>query len=108
MTPHARTPSPTALWLLRGIAAGSRYGFDLMDATALPSGTVYPALRRLERAGLVVASWEEVDVSREAGRPARKYYAVTAAGRMAIARAATVLVGGDGAADGAAPDYPAV
>jgi hypothetical protein len=39
---------PTAAVLL-AIVHGHRYGFDIMDATGLPDGTVYPILRRLER-----------------------------------------------------------
>ena len=44
-----RMTQVTAL-VLRAVAAGHRYGFDVMEACALPSGTVYPALRRLEGA----------------------------------------------------------
>ena len=42
---------PTAAVLL-AIESGHRYGFDIMDVTGLPDGTVYPILRRLERLGL--------------------------------------------------------
>ncbi len=48
----------TAL-VLRVVAGGSRYGFDVMETCGLPSGTVYPALRRLERAGLLKSRWED-------------------------------------------------
>jgi DNA-binding PadR family transcriptional regulator len=41
---------PTAA-VLMAIRHGHRYGFDVMDATGLPDGTVYPILRRLERPG---------------------------------------------------------
>ena len=43
---------PTAAVLL-AIRHGHRYGFDVMDATGLPDGTVYPILRRLERRGVL-------------------------------------------------------
>ena len=46
------------LFVLRAIATGHRFGFDIMEATSLPSGTIYPALRRLEAQGLVASSWE--------------------------------------------------
>ena len=46
--------SYTALFVLQALAQGYRFGFDIMDATNLPSGTVYPALRRLEAMGLVL------------------------------------------------------
>ena len=41
--------SHTAALILQTISQGYCYGFDIMDVTGLPSGTVYPALRRLER-----------------------------------------------------------
>ena len=53
-----------------------RYGYDLMKAARLPSGTLYPMLARLQDQGLVAAQWEQ---QREdaAGRPPRKYYRLT-------------------------------
>ncbi|GAA4220934.1 DNA-binding PadR family transcriptional regulator [Streptosporangium album] len=45
----------------------------------LPTGTVYPALRRLERAGYVSSDWSTV-----AGRK-RRTYELTAAGHKALA-----------------------
>ena len=80
----------TAL-ILRAIAAGHRYGFDVMEACGLPSGTVYPALRRLERARWVAAHWEDEEVAREAGRPARKLYTLTEEGRSRLPAADGVL-----------------
>ena len=44
--------------VLLAIRSGHRYGFDIMEATGLPSGTVYPALRRLEAAGCLTSEWE--------------------------------------------------
>ena len=41
----------TAVCVLQAIADGYQYGFDIIDQTQLPSGTVYPALGRLERDG---------------------------------------------------------
>ena len=35
--------------VLHAIAGGFAYGFDICDHTSLPSGTVYPALSRLEQ-----------------------------------------------------------
>ena len=86
--------------VLRAIAAGSRYGFDIMDATSLPSGTVYPILGRLERTGLVSSSWEESEEWRQAGRPARKYYALTDAGKVLVAEAGPDPVDGSDALPG--------
>jgi PadR family transcriptional regulator len=60
--------------VLFALADGLRYGFDIADATGLRGGTVYPILRRLEGAGLVASKWEAPEISRDAGRPPRKYY----------------------------------
>ena len=72
---------------LEALAAGHSYGFDIMDATGLPSGTVYPLLRRLEREGCVTAHWENETTARREGRPARREYRLTAQGRALLARA---------------------
>ena len=59
--------------------AVERYGLELMHDTRLPSGTLYPILVRLERAGWVQSRWEDVDPAVE-GRPSRRYYRLTADG----------------------------
>jgi PadR family transcriptional regulator PadR len=65
-----------------------RYGAQIGEAAGLASGTVHPILARLEAAGWVASSWEDVD-PREAGRPARRYYRLTGVG-TAEARSALV------------------
>jgi len=50
--------SHTSALILQTISQGYRYGFDIMDVTGLPSGTVYPALRRLERDQLIQSKGE--------------------------------------------------
>jgi len=77
---------PTTL-VLQALAVGHQYGFDIMDATGLPSGTVYPVLRRLEKEALVRASWEDPDAAREEQRPPRRNYELTAAGEALLATA---------------------
>ena len=77
---------PTTL-VLHALANGFRHGFDIIDATELPSGTVYPILRRLERDELVTADWEDHVIAREEQRPPRRYYELTAAGRAVLAEA---------------------
>ncbi len=72
--------SHTAAMILQTIDNGCRYGFDIMDATGLPSGTVYPALRRMESDGLVAAQWESEKKAHADQRPARKYYRLTRSG----------------------------
>ena len=74
---------PTTL-VLQALAFGHQYGFDVMDATGLPSGTVYPVLRRLEKEGLVRADWEDPQAARDEQRPPRRYYELTAAGEALL------------------------
>jgi len=76
----------TAL-VLRAVAGDYRYGFDVMEACGLPSGTVYPALRRLEKAGLLEAAWEDAAEAHSDGRPRRRTYALTPAGARAMTEA---------------------
>ena len=78
------TTYPTTL-VLHAIADGVRYGFDIADRTGLQTGTVYPALRRLEALGFVRSSWESEKVARREQRPARRYYEITRAGTAALA-----------------------
>lgn len=76
------------LLLLGLLADREMYGYELLselrsrsDAVIdLPEGTVYPALRRLERDGLIGGRWVEV-----ASGPRRRYYALTPRGRTALA-----------------------
>ena len=75
---------PTATVLL-AIRHGHRYGFDVMDATGLPDGTVYLILRRLERRGVLEGAWESEAVARSEQRPPRRYYALTPVGEEALA-----------------------
>ena len=70
-----------AVSILHAVATGNRFGFDIMEATGLTSGTVYPTLDRLEQRGFLKSKWEpETDAHRE-GRPARRYFNLTAIGR---------------------------
>jgi len=73
----------TAIVLL-AVSRGIRYGFDIMDASGLQSGTVYPILRRLEQAELLRSKWESVNRARDDQRPPRRYYQVTGAGLRAV------------------------
>lgn len=82
-----RALSGPAAAVLRALAEGASYGFDVMDATGLPSGTVYPILSRSERQGWVESRWEDPEEHRREGRPARKYYRLTRDGRAALAAA---------------------
>lgn len=70
--------------VLLALARGRRYGFDIMDASGLPDGTVYPALRRLEAAGMVDSAWEDQATALADKRPPRRYYRLTEAGQRAL------------------------
>ena len=64
--------------VVQALAMGYRHGFDIAAATGLRGGTVYPILRRLEDEGMTTSQWEDVERSRDSGRPARKYYRLSA------------------------------
>ena len=85
-----RMTQVTAL-VLRAVAGGYRYGFDVMEACDLPSGTAYPALRRLEKAGLLESRWEEAAEARADGRPRRRIYELTPVGAEAVPEAGRKL-----------------
>jgi PadR family transcriptional regulator PadR len=73
--------------LLATLAAGPRHGYAVKESLRecsggrfdLPTGTVYPALHRLEAAGLVTGTWSLVDGRR------RRSYRLTPAGQRRLA-----------------------
>ena len=81
---HMKRITYPAACVLQALANGDRYGFSIMDATGLPSGTVYQVLRRFEGGGLVTSHWEEGQEP-ELGRPRRRYYELTGKGEQAPA-----------------------
>jgi DNA-binding PadR family transcriptional regulator len=76
--------SHTAAMILQAVHAGYVYGFSIMEVTGLPSGTVYPAMRRLERDDLIVSRWEQQAIADAELRPARKYYKITRTGKATL------------------------
>lgn len=72
--------------LLGLLARGEAYGYELMRRLdecgigPVPGGSLYPALLRQEKAGNLRSEWRAGD-----GGPGRKYYALTDAGRRALA-----------------------
>lgn len=72
--------------LLAVLENGPRHGYAVIeelrsrseDAFDLPEGTIYPALHRLERAGLLTSEWHDV-----AGRR-RRSYRLTTSGTRAL------------------------
>ncbi len=79
-----RPLSVPAIAVLHAVASGTAYGFDIIDTTGLPAGTVYPALTRMERDGFLLSHWEPIEQARAGKRPPRRYYRVTAAGLAAL------------------------
>lgn len=99
------SPSPlsyNAALVLQALTQGYAYGFEIMRAAHLPSGTVYPLLRRLEAEGFLESSWEDAERAHDEGRPPRRYYRATHEGRAALVearerlRAQRALFDGDG------------
>lgn len=73
------------LMLLAVVEDGPFHGYAVIEelrqrtdgAIDLPEGTIYPALHRLERAGLLASSWSEVNGRR------RRSYTLTSGGKKA-------------------------
>jgi DNA-binding PadR family transcriptional regulator len=74
--------------LLATLEGGAQHGYAIRDALRtqsggrfdLPTGTIYPALYRLERAGLITGDWQKIGERRQ-----RRSYQLTPAGRRALA-----------------------
>lgn len=65
-------------------ALGRGYGLELLDALRerqfpIADGTIYPALLRLERAGMIASAWQTD------GQHPRKYYSLTKQGAQVLA-----------------------
>src|SRR5262245_45757754 len=76
--------SHTSAMILQAIGAGHIYGYTVMEVTGLPSGTVYPALRRMERDQLIRSQWERPSLADAEQRPPRKYYRLTRSGKTTL------------------------
>lgn len=75
-----RPPSRETRKVLELLAGGGwLHGYDMLKATGLKSGSLYPILMRLEERGMVEAEWQEPV---KPGRPARHAYRLTPAGRL--------------------------
>ena len=74
--------------VLAALAAGPAHGYAVIEEIKrrsgqkfdLPEGTVYPALHRLEQAGLLASRWVTADSGRR-----RRVYALTKSGNGALA-----------------------
>lgn len=74
--------------VLAALSAGPAHGYAVIEeikrrsagAFELPEGTIYPALHRLEHAGLLASRWVTTDSGRR-----RRVYALTRRGQRALA-----------------------
>ena len=77
------------LIVLAALAAGPAHGYAIIEAIKrksgqafdLPEGTIYPALHRLEQAGLLSSRWTTADSGRK-----RRVYALTRSGHRALVK----------------------
>ena len=83
MAKEPRLTHITAL-ILQAVDSGFVYGFSIMEMTGLPSGTVYPAMRRMEADQLIRSRWERQEIADREERPPRKYYQLTRTGKTAL------------------------
>ena len=79
-----RRPGYATLAVLNAVANGYRHGFDIIDVTGLPGGTVYPALGKLKADGFLHSTWEDPRVAQEEKRPPRRYYELRKAGERLL------------------------
>jgi DNA-binding PadR family transcriptional regulator len=75
-TPQLTAPTLKVLGELLAAPPDGIAGADLSKTTGIPSGTLYPILFRMERAGWLSSEWEQIDPS-EAGRPRKRFYRLT-------------------------------
>jgi PadR family transcriptional regulator, regulatory protein PadR len=73
------------LQVLLDAPADEAYGLEVVRASAVPAGTAYAILRRLEDEGLLDGRWEQISPENE-GRPPRYYYRLNGEGRRVAHR----------------------
>ncbi len=89
MTDRLDLPQGTLdLLILKALSLGPMHGWAISErlhqvsraTISIPQGSLYPALHRLERRGLIAAEWGASDNNRKA-----KYYELTRGGRTQLA-----------------------
>jgi PadR family transcriptional regulator, regulatory protein PadR len=81
-------PGTLDMLILKAVSLAPLHGYGVLlriqqisnDALAIPQGSLYPALYRLEHQGLITAKWGSSENNRKA-----KFYTLTAAGRRRLA-----------------------
>jgi PadR family transcriptional regulator, regulatory protein PadR len=77
------------LLILKTLSLSAMHGWGISQrveqmsdgALAMNQGSLYPALQRLEKDGLIASEWGVTDNNRQA-----RYYRITAAGRRALGK----------------------
>lgn len=95
MSRRPRMTLQTQMVLRQALVEPNRewYGLEMVQATGLATGTVYPIITRLEQARWIASRWETPAEQAEDGqpRPRRRYYQLTEEGaenaRLALAAA---------------------
>ena len=80
-------PGTLDMLILKAVSLGPLHGYGVLlriqqiskNMLQIEQGSLYPALYRLERQGLLTSSWRTTENNRRA-----RYYALTAAGRRAL------------------------
>jgi PadR family transcriptional regulator len=80
-------PGTLDLLILKAVSLAPLHGYGVLlrirqiskDAFAIPQGSLYPALYRLERDELIAAEWGQSENNRRA-----KFYTLTSAGRRRL------------------------
>ena len=81
--------------LLAALEGGPRHGYAVIETLRqdtggrldLPTGTIYPALRRLEKDALILGNWENKRNASSQDRPRRRYYHLTREGKDTLSGA---------------------
>lgn len=87
MSSYELLPGTLDLLILKAVSLGPLHGYGVLlrieqlsgEALRVPQGSMYPALHRLERSGLLSTSWGQSENNRRA-----KFYALTVKGRREL------------------------
>lgn len=87
MSTYELLPGTLDLLILKAVSLGPLHGYGVLlrieqlsgEALRVPQGSMYPALHRLERSGLLSTSWGQSENNRRA-----KFYALTVKGRREL------------------------
>lgn len=79
--PRMTVPTQAVLGALLEHPDKELYGLEVVKASGLEPGTIYPVLQRLRLTGWVTDRWEDPEHGQAEGRPPRRYYRLTTEGR---------------------------